>query len=319
MLEYDEWVVPGEVEYAEKKAEEIEMQIQKYQRDSLRNYWERNDWDFYVQITEHVIGKFRVTIPKQVWDMAIYDIDINNSMILDWFQDQVAPIDNPKIFDLPDDDVRSMLPEWNDFLLPDDSREDIMRQHSVRYMVIREIERLDGNYDWIKTEYHLNDAKCSSIMESFIKKLCIDDKPVAFTELEEKIGCSVKHFAGYGHYKYYQSWDFPLAMSGKDIIDVICEAYQNARKRSRRIFPNRIDCENLDRGFEVDCHPMKNYECLYQGRAGEMVIRFLFDYKNWKIVMAYPALRDSRLRSEYSEYEYYDKVGKYFTWGYFSI
>lgn len=109
---------------------------------------------------------------------------------------------------------------------------------------------------------------------------------------------------------YYEAWDFPLVMSEKDIINAIREAYENASIRSRRISPNKIsqiDFENLDRVFEVDYHPLGNYECLYQGRAGDLIIRFLFDYKNTKIVMAYPVLKEAELKDRYQEYHYYSK------------
>lgn len=35
MLEYDEWVVPGEMEYAERKAAQIEAKIQKCREGGL--------------------------------------------------------------------------------------------------------------------------------------------------------------------------------------------------------------------------------------------------------------------------------------------
>ena len=63
MLAYDEWVVSGEVEYAEKKDAEIESQIENYHKTSLRGDWMRDDRAIYIQITEHVIGKFGVTMP----------------------------------------------------------------------------------------------------------------------------------------------------------------------------------------------------------------------------------------------------------------
>ena len=90
-----------------------------------------------------------------------------------------------------------------------------------------------------------------------------------------------------------------LVMSEKDIINAIREAYENASIRSRRISPNKIsqiDFENLDRVLEVDCHPLGNYECLYQGRAGGLVIRFLFDYKDMKIVNAYPVMLGNNVK-----------------------
>ena len=161
-------------------------------------------------------------------------------------------------------------------------------------------------------------------METFLKKLDTRNRPVTFTELEEQIG---KHIMSYEVHLfdyvgcYYEPWDFQLAMSEKDVIDAIREAYLNAGKRSKRISLNKIgqvDCENLGRILEVDCYPIKNFECLYQGRAGGLVIRFLFDYKDMKIVMAYPVLKEARLPSGYQEYQFYSKGGHYFTYGSFS-
>lgn len=323
MLEYDEWVVPGEVEYAEKKAAEIGSQIENYHKTSLRGDWMRDDWTVYIQVTEHVIGKFCVTVPKDVWQYAIYDIDISNSMMLDWFQDEVAPIDEPMIFDLPADDIRSRLPEWDESLLPDESRKDILRMHSARYKVVCGIKDLDGDYDGIKEAYNLDNTKCSKIMETFFKKLDTRNRPVTFTELEEQIG---KHIMSYEVHLfdyvgcYYEPWDFQLAMSEKDVIDAIRDAYMNASKRSRRIIPDKFDRMNLGRGDGLDSQliELMNYECLYQGKAGDLVIHFLFDFKNMKIVMAYPVMKEVQVAETSREYHYYDKELKQFDWEDFS-
>ncbi|MDE7354449.1 MAG: hypothetical protein K2O06_15565 [Acetatifactor sp.] len=320
MLEYDEWVVPGELEYAEKKGKEIEAQIQKYHKISLRGNWERDDWDIYIQITEHIVGKFGVTIPKSVWYYAIHDIGICNSMILDWFRDEFAPIDEPKIFDLPDDDIRSTLPEWDESMLSDDTILDILQSHSSRYLAIKGIEENpDYHSTFVKMDCHLSDVKYDNVMNMLIKKLH-DNKPIVLTEIEEKMACTFKDNNRNFSRPYYEAWDFPLVMSEKDIINAIREAYEHANIRSRRISPKKIsqiDFENLDRVLEVDYHPLGNYECLYQGRAGGLVIRFLFDYKNMKIVMAYPVLKEAVLKDRYQEYHYYSKKGRYFTWDYF--
>lgn len=319
MLIYDEWTVPGEVEYAEKKAAEIEEQIERYHKTSLRGDWMRDDWDISIQITEHIVGKFGVTIPKPVWDYAIYDIDINNSMKLDWFRDEVAPIDEPKIFDLPADDIRSSLPEWDNSFFPESVLDDVIHIHSKRYRVVSEIERMNSDFYSIQKEFNLGDSKCNNIMKIFLDKLKSDNSAVAYTELEEKLGDFLDLYDLFAQFCYYKPWYFPLDMTKNDISDAIHEAYLNASKRSKRIIPDRIDCENLNRGFEVDCYPIKNYECLYQGKAGNLVIRFLFDYKDMKIVMAYPVLKEIREMSDHKEYDYYNKEGKYFTWGYFRI
>lgn len=309
MLEYDEWVVPGEVEYAEKKAAEIESQIERYHKVSLRGDWERCDWIFYVQITEHVVGKFAVTIPKPVWELAIRDIDISNSMILDWFQDAVAPIDEPKIFNLPDDDIRSSLPEWDESFIPEDIQNQILHWHSKRYIAISVIEEERYSIDTYK-KFGTTDAKREKAWHEFIYKLQ-SEKYEIFNKAEEE---AAEYWKSNGNY-YYEPWCFSLSMTKTDIINVIHEAYLNAGKRSKGIFPNRIDCENLGRPFEVNHHPIKNYERLYQGRSGDIIIRFLFDFKDMKIVMAYPVLKEIHMTGR--EYHYYWKEGKYFTWGYF--
>lgn len=92
---------------------------------------------------------------------------------------------------------------------------------------------------------------------------------------------------------------------------MIHEAYLNASKRSRRIIPDESDYSNID-----TCR-IENYECLYQGKAGSMLVRFLFDFKNMKIVMAYPVLKEKiKIRSTRC-YEYYDKNLKRFEWDIF--
>lgn len=255
MLQYDEWAVPGELEYAERKAAEIEAQIQKYHKISLRGDWERDDWDIYIQITEHIVGKFGVTIPKSVWHYAIHDIDIYNSMKLDWFQDEIAPIDEPIIFELPPDDIRRSLPEWDESMLSDDTILDILQSHSSRYLAIKGIEENPDYYStFVKKDYHLSDAKYDNVMNTLIKKLH-DNKPVVLTEIEEKIACTFKDNNRNFGWTYYESWDFPLVMSEKDIINAIHEAYVNASIRSRRISPDKIgqiDFENLGRELEID-------------------------------------------------------------------
>lgn len=322
MLEYDEWVVPGELEYAEKKEKEIQAQIQKYHKTSLRGDWERHDWDIYIQITEHIVGKFGVTIPKSVWYCAIHDIEIYNSMILDWFRDEVAPIDEPKIFNFSADDIRGSLPEWDESMLSDDTILDIMQSHSNRYLVIKGIEEKPDYYrTFVKKDYHLSDAKYDNVMNKLIKKLH-DNKPIVLTETEEKIACAFKDDDRTFSRGYYEAWDFPLVMSEKDIISAIREAYENASIRSRRISLDKlsqIDFENLGRILEIDYHLLENYECIYQGRAGDLIIRFLFDFKHMKMVMAYPVLKEVALKDEYQEYHYYSKEGRYFTWDYFQV
>ena len=85
MLEYDEWAVPGEVEYAGKKAAEIEARLQKHHNDLKNDRGCRNAY-MCIQITEHVIGRFAVTLSWSVWNPPA-DIFPSNEMMLDWYRD----------------------------------------------------------------------------------------------------------------------------------------------------------------------------------------------------------------------------------------
>lgn len=314
MLIYDdEWVVPGEVEYAERKAAEIEAQIQEYHKGFREGQVDIYDDSIYIQITEHIIGKFEITLLDSIW--KIYHNKVTNDMMLRWFRDTIAPIDAPKIFDLPADDIRSSLPEWDESLLPDSARRRILLVHSSLNKVVRQIKKRNDYYDDIEREYGFSDTKCSRIMKTFIDKLNrldTENKPVTFTELEEEIGkymvskdkydwhgCWDEKFnwLDYWNYYFYAPWNFPLTMSDKNIIDAIHEAYLNASKRSRRIIPDKFDKINMDRTtWEVDSEliELENYECLYQGKARNLLIRFLFDFKDKKIVTAYPVLKEER-------------------------
>ena len=271
MLEYDEWVVPGEVEYAEKKAAEIESHIQKYHKDTLRGDWERKDWKISIQLTEHVTGVFKVTIPKYVWDYAIDDIDISNSMKADWLADEVYHIDAPKIFDIPDDDIRASLPPWDEPLFPADAREETIYYHSERYIISGLIE--EDPSPWFLEKLNISESRYEKARRGFLARLK-SEKPEDFTDLEKKIIGWLRSdglpFDVRGHhYNNYEPWRFPVDTTKDEIISAVTEAYINASKRSRRIIPKEIDCENLDRGlFEADCHPIKNYECLYQAKGG---------------------------------------------------
>ena len=62
MLIYDEWTVPGEVEYAEKKAAEIEAQLQRYYESASKMQGIYLDFSIYIQITEHVVGEFEIML-----------------------------------------------------------------------------------------------------------------------------------------------------------------------------------------------------------------------------------------------------------------
>lgn len=237
-------------------------------------------------------------------------------MMLDRLEALMASVDEPKIFDLPAEDIRNSIPEWNDSLLPDDIRKDIMEEHSIRHMVADALEYLDGNYDGIKREFKLNDSKCDRVMEIFVRKMNTDNKPAAFTELEEKIADSIKVYCTYYDYGYHGPWYFPLAMSEKNIIDVIHEAYLNASKRSRRIIPDKIDYANINgmRPRNVAFGRIANYECLYQGKARNMTVRFLFDYKSMKIVIAYPVMKGQAEKDDRYMSNCYDKQLKRFDW-----
>ena len=150
------------------------------------------------------------------------------------------------------------------------------------------------------------DAKCDRVMETLVKKLHTRNKPVVFTDLEEKIVDCLKNRIydwDYHYYgSYYKLWHCPLEMTENDIMDAIREAYLNASKRSRRIFPDEFDYANMNVRY------LENYECLYQGKAGDMLIRFLFNFKDMKIVMTYPVLKE-RISNEEN---YYDKRYKCF-------
>jgi len=260
MLIYDEWVVPGEVEYAEKKAAEIESQIEKYHGDfKTLQYWKG---DIYIRLTEHIVGEFNVMVPDSVWDL--YDIDVTNDMMLWWFRNTVAPIDEPKIFDLPDDDIRITLPEWDDSLLPDDSRRDIMNEHYIRYKAISELGGIIeyGMDRYMQEELNISKPRATRIAEAFMKKLETTDKRVEFTEVEGRISeyfeehgyydyIEGKYFNDSYYYNYYrrhygcEPWHFPLRMTEEDILNVIQEAYRNTSKRSRRIIPSAADAVNM--------------------------------------------------------------------------
>ena len=296
MLEYDEWAVPGEVEYAEKKAAEIEAQLRKLNKND-ENSCLYCQVDMRIQITEHVAEVFETKCPKYWID---WQYDITDKKLINYYKSRGGCIDEPKVFDLPADDIRSNLPEWDESLLPDASLRDIMRRHSIRYMTTNAIEYLEGDYDGIKDEFHFSDAKCDRIMETFVKKLSIKNKLVVFTELEEKIADYIKYYgSGYSYYDDYsrcdyEPWYFPLAMSEDEIIDAIHEAYSNARIKSKRRIPDKLDYTNISYwSHYYDVCRIENYECLFQGKGGDMIIRFLFDFKNMKIVMAYPVYKQS--------------------------
>ncbi|HBA49414.1 MAG TPA: hypothetical protein DCZ91_16785 [Lachnospiraceae bacterium] len=309
MLEYDEWVVPGEVEYATKKDTEIKRAIEKYHRDF--NTFEYRECCIYIRITEHIVGKYDIMIPESVWYLP--DIHLTNDMKLDWFRDEVVAIDAPKIFDLPDDDIRSTLPEWDDSLLPDDSRRDIMNEHYIRYKAISKVgDIIEYGIDrYMQEKLNISKPRANRIAEAFMKKLETTDKRVEFTEVEERISDYFeengyydyiygRYFNNYGYFQRHYGVNprhFPLRMTEEDIINAVQEAYRNAGKRSRRIIPgvdDAVNMANLCTNYEYQY--IENYQCLYQGRAGEMVIRFLFDFKNMKIVNAYPLMMNGNAK-----------------------
>lgn len=286
LLKYDEWVVPGEVEYAERKAGEIEAQLERHNKKYKNScvYWEA---DMDIQLTEHIVGIFVIKYPSDLW----MDYDVTDEMLIGYFKKMGGCVDEPKIFGLPADDVRNNLPEWDDSLIPDTSWRDIMGKHSIRYMAAVAIKSFDGDYDKIKRKFNLDDAKCSRIMETFIKKLETQNKKIIFTEIEEKIADYIKYEVHDNYCCYYEPWYFPITMSEKDIIDAIREVYFNVSIKSRRRIPDKLDRTNISYWSHYrDCR-IENYECLYQGKAGDMIIRFLFDFKNMKIVMAYPVYK----------------------------
>lgn len=136
-----------------------------------------------IQLTEHVVGVFEIKCPK-IWIDCEYDI--TDEMLIDYFKSEGGYVDEPKIFDLPADDIRNSLPEWDESLLPDDVLKAVMVRHSIRHMVADAIKYMDGNWWAIGMKFNLSDSKCDRIMETFVKKLYIKNKPVVFTELEKK-------------------------------------------------------------------------------------------------------------------------------------
>lgn len=232
------------------------------------------------------------------------DYDVTDEMLIGYFKSMGGGVDEPKIFDLPADDIRNNLPEWDESLLPDASRRDIIGRHSIRYMTTNAMEYLDGDWRTIRRKFNLSDAKCDRIIGTFIKKLDTSNKQVVFTELEEKIADYIK-YDGCNYWChsyercYYEPWYFPLTMSEKDIIDAIREVYFNVSIKSRRRLPDKFDHTNISYWSRYSNCSIENYECLYQGKNGDMVIRFLFDFKNMKIAMAYPVYKQFRKNEGY--------------------
>lgn len=65
-----------------------------------------------IQLTEHVAGVFKIKCPSDGW----LDYDVTDEMLIGYFKCKGGFIDEPKIFDLPADDIRNSLPEWNPYL-----------------------------------------------------------------------------------------------------------------------------------------------------------------------------------------------------------
>lgn len=81
MLEYDEWAVLGEVEYAREKAAEIEAQLNRYHKDYEKSYTYGQS-DMRIQFTEHVAGIFKIKYPPGKW----IDYDITDEMLIGYFK-----------------------------------------------------------------------------------------------------------------------------------------------------------------------------------------------------------------------------------------
>lgn len=90
---------------------------------------------------------------------------------------------------------------------------------------------------------------------------------------------------------YFFDWETALAYGKKEKEPFEIEKYINASKRSKRIIPTEMDAVNMLNVWPVyECRLTENYQCLYQGRVGNLIIRFLFDFEDMKIVNAYPVL-----------------------------
>lgn len=156
MLEYDEWAVPGEVEYAEKKAAEVEAQLERYHREYEKSY-SYGEHTLRLQFTEHVAGIFEIKHPYGIW----MDYDVTDEMLMDYFKDIGGSVDEPKIFDLPDDDIRRNLPEWDEAFLTENAIREIMDFHSSRYIVVKEIKHIEdvrGQKDAVKRNFNFSDG-----------------------------------------------------------------------------------------------------------------------------------------------------------------
>ena len=71
---------------------------------------------------------------------------------------------------------------------------------------------------------------------------------------KEKIADCIKYHFSWRRYNNCQGpWCFPLTMSENDIIDAIHKAYLNAGKRSRRITPEPVDYENINKAAPRYC------------------------------------------------------------------
>ena len=125
-----------------------------------------------------------------------------------------------------------------------------MNEHSVRYNAIPKIEEVvdDGANRYLLEELNLSETRFKRIAEAFLKKLKTADNGVGLTETEERIDEYLRERRYYNDYGYdynkycetafgYEVSYFPLNMIEGDIIDAIQEAYRNASKRSKRIFP----------------------------------------------------------------------------------
>lgn len=295
MLQYDkDWVVPGELEYAEQKASEIENQIKKHNSEYQGDGYSKEiiERTVKIQITEHILGIFYVNI--SAWEFGYRDV--YNFMMLDWYQETIYPIDKPKIFELPEGDIRNELPEWDESFLS--AIYDLYDFHFSQGIVLSCAEFWDCYRSLVKTELNINGSQADKIFQSLVAKLNAGVNALKFTELEEKVGLCFADKHNAHSLRRAAQWLFPLCMREQDIIDAIREAYQNAAVKSRRRIPDAWDAYNLD-WYPNGYFPIEDYECLYQAKSGGMVIRFVFDFKNMKIRAAYPVPKGKHTDAEF--------------------
>ena len=171
----------------------------------------------------------------------------------------------------PFENPQNILPKWNDDFLPDDSdnMKDILKNHTWSSRIEYLLDNYDYKESFVRRKFSLSDKKYNALKISLPKKLTFG---IYLTKHEEAI---VEYII-----KRDEKPLFPYNMSEKQIKNAIRTAYEDARKESKRQMPTLKDIKNMD------CCVWD--KTLYQGKAGDLIIRFWFDFAENKIVAAYP-------------------------------